>query len=183
MWFLVFAGILVVAAAAVGIAFAVGGGSESSGGSSGSCVRQTFPPMGRSHVQSLAEDFEYNSVPPTSGPHAPVPAVWSIYDRPVDQLAVVHNLEHGGVVVQYGDQVPDATVQEITAWYQDDPNGLVVAPLPALGNRIALTAWTHLATCTDFDEGAFDDFVSDYRGPDGDAPEKIPLEALQPGST
>jgi hypothetical protein len=183
MWLLILGAILVVAAAAVGIAFAVGGGDESSGGSAGPCARQTFPPLGRSHVQQVAEDFEYNSFPPTSGPHAPVPAIWNIYDRPVDQLALVHNLEHGGIVVQYGDGVPDETVQEIAAWYQDDPNGLVVAPLPGLGNRIALTAWTHLAMCSDFDEDAFDGFLSDYRGPGGDAPEKIPLEALQPGST
>jgi hypothetical protein len=57
-----------------------------------------------------------------------------------------------------------------------------VAKAPAgYENKIFLTAWTHLATCTTFDEGAFDHFRDDYRGPDGDAPEKFPLSALQPG--
>jgi hypothetical protein len=53
-----------------------------------------------------------------------------IYDTPVDETALVHNLEHGGVVVQYGSDVPASTVQQITQWYQDnDPNGIVVAPI------------------------------------------------------
>ena len=49
------------------------------------------------------------------------------------------------------------------------------------GNKIYLTAWTHLMTCTAFDEGAFGRFVDDYRGPSGDAPEKFPLDSLAPG--
>ena len=32
-----------------------------------------------------------------------------------------------------------------------------------------------------FDEGAFDRFRDDYRGPTGDAPEKFPLSELTPG--
>ncbi|HUC35399.1 MAG TPA: hypothetical protein VMR48_06875, partial [Gaiellaceae bacterium] len=88
--------------------------------------------------------------------------------------------------------VPDATVQEIARWYQEQStqNGLVVAPVwptiqaspPAdAGKKIYLTAWTHLMTCPNFDKAAFDNFVDDYRGPSGDAPEKFPLDALTPG--
>jgi hypothetical protein len=83
-------------------------------------------------------------------------------------------------------------VQQIVDWYSKSPLGLAVAPIPPASeiqatapagyeNKIFLTAWTHLATCTTFDEGAFDHFRDDYRGPDGDAPEKFPLSALQPG--
>jgi hypothetical protein len=39
-----------------------------------------------------------------------------------------------------------------------------------------------VTTCTAFGEDAFSNFRDDYRGPDGDAPEKFPLSALQPGS-
>jgi len=66
----------------------------------------------------------------------------------------------------------------------------VLAPLPpaseerepALADQIAVTAWTHLMTCNGFDEAAFDEFKDEYRGPQGDAPEKFDLDALQPGS-
>jgi hypothetical protein len=177
---------IAVAAGAVGIALAVGGGSEE--GVAGPCVRQDFPnTQGARHREELAEGFEYNSNPATSGPHYPAPAIWNVYEQPVPEIRLVHNLEHGGVVVQYGEEVPAATVQQIVDWYAEDPNGMVVAPLPEdaparLADKITLTAWTHLATCTAFHEDSFSDFRDDYRGPEGDAPEKFPLEDLTPGT-
>jgi hypothetical protein len=185
LWFVALGAALIVAAASVGIALAFRGGDAVANGVDGACVRQTFAPQGRQHVEKLANGFKYSTTPPTSGPHYPVPAVWNIYTEPVPEIRLVHNLEHGGVIVQYGDRVPDAQVQEITAWYQSDPdggNGLVVAPYPELGNEIAVTAWTHLMKCSRFDKGAFDRFRDDYRGPTGDAPEKFPLSALAPGT-
>jgi Protein of unknown function (DUF3105) len=196
MWFIALGAAILVAAAAVGIAMALRGGGETASGVDGACVIQTFPPMGRTHVQKLSKDFQYNSFPPTSGPHYPVPAVYNIYDQPVPEIRLVHNLEHGAIVVQYGSQVPQATVQKIAAWYADGPLGMVVAPLPPLAemhakapanveSKIFLTAWTHLATCSSFDEGAFTRFRDDFRNPNGDAPEtpNFPLSSLQPGGT
>lgn len=191
---LVLAGAIVVAAGAVGIAMAVGGGEDPADAIEASqvCELETFSPMGRTHVQELEEGFEYNSVPATSGPHYAqprAPAIWNVYTDPIQQERLVHNLEHGGAVVQYGSGVPQSTVSEIVDWYEDDPRGLVVAPLlpeleelePSLEGRITVTAWTHLMTCSSFDSEAFDAFVDAYRGPGGDAPEKFPLDALQPG--
>jgi Protein of unknown function (DUF3105) len=185
---------IIVAAAIVGIVLATRGGSAESSGPDGACTRATFPPMGRQHIEKLASDFRYNSYPPTSGPHYPpgpkAPAVWNLYDAPVDETALVHNLEHGGVVVQYGADVPASTVAQIANWYQASPDGIVVAPIwpsiqatapPDASKKIFLTSWTHLMTCPTFDEGAFDNFRDDYRGPSGDAPEKFPLNQLTPG--
>jgi hypothetical protein len=195
LWFVALGVVIIAVAAIVGIVLAVRGGSAQASGTDGPCIRETFPPMGRQHIEKLSPDFRYNSYPPTSGPHYPpgpkAPAVWGIYDSPVDETALVHNLEHGGVVVQYGSDVPASTVQQITQWYQDnDPNGIVVAPIwpniqatapPDARKKIFVTSWTHLMTCTAFDEGAFSRFRDDYRGPTGDAPEKFPLNALRPG--
>ena len=196
MWFLALAGAILIAAVAVGLAmgFRGGGNDGAANGADGMCVRQTFPPMGRQHVQSLRSGFQYNSFPPSSGPHYPIPAVYNVYDQPVPEIRIVHNLEHGAVVVQYGSKVPQQTVQQIVAWYSKSPLGLIVAPLPPVAeiktkappnyeNKIFLTAWTHVATCSGFDEGAFTRFRDDYRGPGGDGPEKFPLSALQPGGT
>ena len=193
LWFVAIGVAIIVAAAAVGIVLATRSSSAQASGTDGACTRQTFPPMGRQHVQKLTSDFRYNSYPPTSGPHfagSNGPVVWNLYDQPVDETGLVHNLEHGGVVVQYGADVPDSTVQQIANWYQASPNGLVVAPIwPSIqatppadaSKKIFLTAWTHLMTCPTFDKGAFDNFVGDYRGPNGDAPEKFPLDSLAPG--
>ena len=185
MILLVLGAALVVAAAGVGIALAFGGGGGESTG--GGCVRKTFADQGRQHVTELPKGFKHNSFPATSGPHFAQPngpAVWNIYEQPVPELALVHNLEHGGVVVQYGDQVPSETVRQIADWYADDPLGLVVAPLPALKAKIALTAWTHLMTCSTFNEDSFSNFRDDFRGkgPENRGPQGIPLESLQPGT-
>ena len=82
-------------------------------------------------------------------------------------------------------------MQQIAQWYQDSsPDGLVVAPICAehpgdaacgRDKKIFVTSWTHLMTCSTFDEGAFNRFRDDYRGPTGDAPEKFPLNALDAG--
>ena len=194
LWFVALGVTIVVAVAGVGIALAFRGGNAVASGVDGPCVRQTFPPMGRQHIEKLSKDFRYNSYPPTSGPHYPpgpkAPVVWNLYDTPLDETGVIHNLEHGGVVVQYGSDVPGSTVREITQWYQESPDGLVVAPLsPNIqatpprnpSKKIFVTSWTHLMTCSTFDKGAFDRFRDDYRGPTGDAPEKFPLTELTPG--
>jgi hypothetical protein len=192
--FIAVAVVIVVAAAAVGIGFIMssgdGGGGSGAVEGPGSCQRQTFAALEASHVAELPDDYEYNSIPATSGLHNNQTAIWNLYDEPVPQINYVHNLEHGGVVVQYGSEVPDTAVTQIAGWYQEDTNGLIVAPLaeelqeedPELADKVVLTSWTHMMTCTSFDEGAFDDFVDDFRGPQGDAPEKFELDSLQQGS-
>ena len=63
--------------------------------------------------RQLPAGYKYNSFPPTSGSHNPSPAIYNVYDDPVDQMLLVHNLEHGAIVVQYGDQVPQAEIDQI----------------------------------------------------------------------
>ena len=84
---------------------------------------------------------EWNTDPPTSGAHYEVPVIWGSYDEPVNQAQLVHNLEHGGVAIQYGDEVPPATVEQLESFVQENSRGTVLAPLPSLGNQIALGAW------------------------------------------
>ena len=68
------------------------------------CTLHTYPSEGRSHITTLnpKPPIKYNSFPPTSGKHYYVPAVWGSYDSPVSEYQAIHNLEHGGIVIQYG---------------------------------------------------------------------------------
>jgi hypothetical protein len=188
------AGVIVaLAAAGVGLGMVLSGRGGGAIESSEVCEFQTFDAVGREHIDEAPDPSVYNSTPPTSGPHYAqprAPVIWNVYTEPLDQVSLVHNLEHGGMVIQYGSGVSDSTVQQLTDWYGEDPNGLVLAPLPPateeenpeLADQIAVTAWTHLMTCNAFDEAALDDFKDEYRGPQGDAPEKFPLDLLQPAS-
>lgn len=157
---------------------------------SAGCTYREFPAKERSHTQSLLEKIEWNSSPPTNGQHYQSPAVWGSYDTPLLRTQIVHNLEHGGMYVLYGPKVSQGTVDQLRGFYDDDPIGMLLSPLPSLGNKIALGVWTtpdddpergtgRLALCTSFDEDAFRQFRDDYRFT---GPERFPPETLQPGT-
>jgi Protein of unknown function (DUF3105) len=159
-------------------------GSDSAGDArsamkSAGCTFETYPNQGRRHFASPNQPFKYNSFPPTSGAHDPTPAIFNAYGEPIDERKLVHNLEHGGIVMQYGRDVPASTVNQLREFYQSSPNGMILAPLPRLGDKIALTAWTHLSTCTEFNEDAFTSFRDAYRAK---GPEPFRLQDLAPGS-
>jgi Protein of unknown function (DUF3105) len=141
------------------------------------CTYRTSNSEGDRHVRDGTK-VKYRSFPPVSGDHYATPAIWSAYDQPLEQERAVHNLEHGGIVIQYGSKVPESTVTQLQEFYLDDPNGLILAPLPRLNDKIAVTAWTHLATCTKFDEGAFSTFRDAFRAK---GPEPRRVEDLRPG--
>ena len=124
--------------------------------------------QGRDHVPELPANFKYNTVPATSGQHSNQTVVYGPYDQPVSEINYVHNLEHGAVGIFYGENVPQATVTQILEYYNEDPNGLIVAPDPRLDDQIALTAWTHIAKGKSFDEEVFDTFVDTFgfKGPE-----------------
>jgi hypothetical protein len=149
---------------------------------------------GMRHVNSLPQGFKYNTEPPTSGLHYPLTILWGMYDSPVNRLRTVHNLEHGGIVIHYGNKVRDRAIAQLSEFYQDDPNGIVIAPLPSLGNKISIAAWTfdlgrlnergyegegRLALGTRFDENALRTFVDEYRFK---GPERFEPEDLVPGN-
>lgn len=134
---------------------------------------------------------EWNTEPPTTGPHFGTPVIWGEYEEPIQPARAVHNLEHGGVWISYGDDVPSAEVANVRRFYRDDPTAMLLAPLTELGDEIALAAWHQpiegeegkasgvLAKCKRFDENAFEAFRDTYRFK---GPERFPPEALEPGS-
>lgn len=201
MLYLVAGSGVVALAVVLGIIFLAGGGGDDGEAAileSAGCTLKTFPAQtntsDHSDVPTLEAKPKWNSNPPTSGPHFGTPAVWGSYDEPVPLVQTTHNLEHGAVVILYGKDVPDTEVEQIRDFYSEDPNAMIVAPLDSLGAKISLTAWTapeptpggdvdrgrgYLAECPAFDEKAFSTFRDEHRGK---GPERIPVEALTPGS-
>jgi Protein of unknown function (DUF3105) len=127
-----------------------------------------FADQGNAHLQMPDEPHApYNSEPPTSGPHLAYIAPWGIHHEPIVKELQVHNLEDGGVVVQYhcATPCPDlvAKLAEIVRRYETQ---VVLAPYPGMRTRIALTAWTRLDAFDDFDEARIVRFIRAYRGID-----------------
>ncbi len=133
---------------------------------------QTFPTLSRDHIQPGQPHPAYNSNPPTNGWHWANPKDWGIYTTPQVQEQLVHNLEHGGIVIQYNG-LTDSEVQQLTNLVQSDGYHMILAPYPGLPSdvRVALTAWDHLQTCTGVDEGAIHTFTGAFRDK---GPELVP---------
>src|SRR6266542_3471123 len=62
---------------------------------------QSFPNLGQTHIAVGQSHPGYNSVPPTSGWHYANPAPWGVSRDPIPDEVQVHDLEHGGIMVQY----------------------------------------------------------------------------------
>ena len=109
----------VVAVIAIGIGFISMMGGDDDGATASAaefdaavktagCTVREFPiDKGGEHIAATDPDPpSWDSDPPTHGPHDPVWAIWGQYDTEVAQRNLVHNLEHAGLVIQYGPNVP-----------------------------------------------------------------------------
>jgi hypothetical protein len=155
----VIAAVVVVIAVAVGAYLLLSGDEDDAyaeGLVAAGCTDTTYPNLGADHIADDAPAPEYNSDPPTSGPHRQAPALWGIYDSPIEQPRLVHNLEHGGLVVQYGDDVPPETRVALRDAVLEDRDFMLLDPYPALGDKIAFTMWTRAVVCTGFDQRVMD---------------------------
>src|SRR5438093_3239719 len=125
-----------------------------------------MPDQGNLHIPTADSPHEpYNSDPPTSGPHLPYIAPWGVHTRPIPQPLQVHNLEDGGVLVQYNCDCPEL-VEKLRAIVQRYTHYVILAPYPTMKSRIALTAWTRIDAFDEFDEKRIVRFVKAYRGID-----------------
>lgn len=137
-----------------------------------------FPSQGNLHLSAIEEPHaEYNSSPPSSGPHVGFLANWGPSDEPIPAELFIHNLEDGGVVLAYncpeGCQelqdgleaiVTDVGAGTLSTPYEDsivDPDGNEY--------RAAAVAWTrvfYFDELTPDVESEVETFISLYRGID-----------------
>jgi hypothetical protein len=125
-----------------------------------------MPDQGNVHLRTAADPHDpYNSDPPTSGPHLPYVAPWGVHTRPIQRELQVHNLEDGGVIVQYNCECPEliAKLRDAVEKYETQ---VILAPYPEMKSTIALTAWTRIDTLSGFDAARIRKFIETYRGID-----------------
>ena len=137
--------------------------------------------QGNQHLNSVDEPHvPYNTTPPTSGPHMGGLWQWGISEEPIPDEWQVHNLEDGGVIIQYDcpdDSCPDLKAQLTTfvSELENDtslfsPRGevhVILAPHSGIrdasgGRPIALTAWTRILYLDTFDRDKMLKFIGAY---------------------
>lgn len=159
--------LLVVAA----IALAAGPLYSLLGAGSAQAQGTQFPNQGQEHINRGQTHAAYNSNPPTSGPHYLDPAPWGVHEQPLPDEQLVHNLEHGGIVIHYN--CPDGCT-ELVGQLRDLASGyrskvlLAPRPDPGVKCRITLTAWTWLDCFDAFDAERINAFIRAHkdRGPE-----------------
>jgi hypothetical protein len=123
----------------------------------------------------------YSSVPATSGPHWDTSGIaqWGAYSTPQPETQLIHNLEHGGVVIWYDPEALTVESIDALASYVEQQNATGISgrykfilspwggsdPLPA---PVVATAWRWMLELETADTAAIDDFA---RAHYGDAPE------------
>lgn len=126
------------------------------------------PSLGNRHISDInAAGIQYNSDPPTSGPHYGTSlAPWGIHTEPIAKGLMIHNLEDGGVVVSYNPRASPETVDQLAQIVKRYPQHVILAPYPGLGSTIALTAWQRIDKLDTVDEGRIVRFIDAYQGID-----------------
>ena len=139
---------------------------------------ESVPVLGNRHIPSLRSPHPpYNTTPPTSGPHVHNVAKWGVYRQPLPDELQVHNLEDGGVLVQYDCTDCKEMIKKLEklgwrylkkAKKEKKPRyrHLIVAPYRGIGARIALTAWGKIDKFNAYDEARIERFIEAYIGID-----------------
>ena len=128
---------------------------------------RTFPVAGQDHIDPGEQPDNWNSIPPTSGDHLATPLPPGVYQTDQDMRALVHNQEHGYVVILYKGIPPDQVDQLRQFVEARDGSKLVLAPWSALeSNGVALTAWQNLEILQRVNMDVVQAFVNDFMVPE-----------------
>jgi hypothetical protein len=129
---------------------------------------KTFPSAGRNHISAGQQPSNWNSNPPTSGDHLGSPLPPGVYDNEQDMRALVHNMEHGYVVILHKG-IPADQLDQLTQFVEGrDGSKLVLAPYSGLeSNGVALAAWQNLEILQRVNMDVVQAFVNDYMVPVG----------------
>lgn len=137
--------------------------------------------LGREHVP-VGTKVDYNSNPPTSGPHYEDWIKAGVYDSVKEDGYLIHSLEHGYVVMHYrcsekseSQQVSSTGSAELSEECKTrqsqlakvfDKKGkrkLVVVPRPNLDTSFALSSWNWLDKFDQFDVSRVEQFIDTHR--------------------
>ncbi|MBI2774189.1 MAG: DUF3105 domain-containing protein [Chloroflexi bacterium] len=135
------------------------------------------PDEGNTHV-TAGQTVTYKTNPPTSGSHwgqpaGPVP--WGTKDTQLQREAVLHNMEHGGIIVWYKALGADEKTKLTDLVSQLRSNGypkIVLMPYNDMSDaKIALTSWTWSLKLQAYDDAQIVQFVrAHHAGPDAPEP-------------
>lgn len=161
---LLIGGVLLIGAVVVVVVvlFAGGGGGR---------VGERQVDQGGGHIADGTIGGPYSSSPATSGEHWNNPANWGVYTlaAPAIESQVIHNLEHGGIVIWYQPALTsEEDITTLTNWTEQQVRSakfkVILSPWTGadFGHPIAVTAWDWLLYLDTADTGQIRAFLDDH---------------------
>jgi len=126
----------------------------------------------------------YEMAIPTSGTHSPHDLKFGFYDEKPAYEYLVHNLEHGDIIIYYRPDADEAVIDQMKAFakYREAGAGVLAVPGEDIpdGQAVVATAWTKTMELETFDARTVGQFIYDHinRGP-----EQIPPSIRRGGGT
>ena len=115
------------------------------------------PPSPSSNLHLFQDDsVSWQTLPPTSGPHHPIPPEAGIYEYQLSNLKQVAFLEGNGITIQYH---PDISSKDLGVLSQLINEQVIIFPNNSLGHKVVATAWTWKLKCTEIDKISITDFI------------------------
>jgi len=128
---------------------------------------EAMPIQGQQHIALDQSHPPYNSDPPTSGWHYAEPAEAGFYESSLPDEQLVHNLEHGHVIISY-DCARVADCEDVKTELRGLVDRFQRWKIVAVAREnadaaIALTAWGRIDKMDSYDEDRVDAFVKRWR--------------------
>jgi hypothetical protein len=142
------------------------------GGGNSATVGTRQVDAGRTHIDEGTQGSGYTSIPATSGPHwssANSPGPWGVYTSAQPQERMIHNLEHGGIVIWYQPAaISTADLATLTQFVQQQITTarfkVILTPWSgtSFDHNIAVTAWDWLLYLDTPDLDMIRAFIDDH---------------------
>lgn len=118
------------------------------------------------HIAVGEQHEPYNSTPPTSGPMYEQTASAGFSTEPIPAESLVHNLEHGYIVIWYHPDADQETLNKIELLVDQEPAATIAAPYEEIEqpHQFALGAWGNYQLCEDVSQEVVDGFRRKFQG-------------------
>ena len=185
-WIGVAIGIVIVAAIVIGVVFVAGTVHENFGdvfrtglrqeiakgllemepSEAGCTAIETYDEQANKHIAEGAPHVDYNSSPPTSGPHYTAGAAPGFHIESVAPEQVLANMARGEIVLWYRPDASDVIKDQMQLIAQQQPRATVAVPFVEVpsGYSFYLTAWRHSQLCRAASQDVVDDFRTRFQG-------------------
>lgn len=132
---------------------------------------ELFESQGSEHIPVTDEEIvlDYNSNPPTSGPHAGSPAEWGYYEFELPDEQLIHNIEHGGIWISYID-LPEEQLKLLEEFANEHPESVIVTKRAKNDSNISIASWQRLTKLEGVDMNVIEGF---YKANKNKSPEPL----------